>query len=100
MMKFGLNKEQYNYINEVVVKPLKNENAEVWCYGSRARNTHHKFSDLDLMVVSEKNLTTKIEEIKELLSNSNFPYKVDIVQLQNFAKAYLPSYEKDKIKWD
>ena len=98
-MKFGLNKKQYDYIYNTVVIPLQNHGATVWCYGSRARGDYHQFSDLDLMVESDKDVSKNIFEIQEKLTKSNFPYKVDLVELNNFSREYLPNFENDKVKW-
>jgi uncharacterized protein len=95
-MKLGLSSENYEFILNEVLVPLEDQGAEVWCYGSRARGDHNKFSDLDLMVVSEKDLSKIIHEISEKLSKSNFPYKVDLVQFSDFADSYKPGYFKDR----
>ncbi|MEN9825428.1 MAG: hypothetical protein RI953_1173, partial [Pseudomonadota bacterium] len=34
------------------------------------------------------------------LIESNFPYKVDVVQLRNFAKAYLENFYRERVLWD
>lgn len=98
-MKFGLSEEQYQFVIEQVVKPLENQGAQIWCYGSRARGSHKKFSDLDLMVESDKDLSQIISNIQEILSKSNFPYKVDLVDYKNFANSYKEQYQKDKIRF-
>ncbi|MFK8138007.1 MAG: nucleotidyltransferase family protein [Bdellovibrionales bacterium] len=95
-MKFGLTEEQFVYIFDTVVKPLKDSGAEVYCFGSRASCTHQKFSDLDLMVESSNDLSNIIGLIQEQLSNSNFPYKVDLVQFRDFAESYKENYQNNK----
>jgi uncharacterized protein len=97
-MKFGLNTEQFQFILDTIVNPLKAQGARVWCYGSRARGDHHPFSDLDLMIDSSLDLSLELGKIREQLSNSNFPFKVDLVLLSEFAKTYLPQFEKDKVE--
>jgi len=97
-MKFGLTEKQYRYIQEVVVAPLKNRGATVWIFGSRARKDHGKFSDLDIMVDSEEDISLLVSKIQETLENGNFPYKVDIVQSKDFAESYRESFEVDKVE--
>jgi predicted nucleotidyltransferase len=97
-MKFGLTQRQFQYIQEVVVTPLKNSGAKVWIFGSRARKDHGKFSDLDLMVESEEDISLLVSEIQEALENGNFPYKVDIVHNKDFADSYRESFELDKVE--
>jgi predicted nucleotidyltransferase len=98
-MKFGLNEKQYEFILKNVVEPLEAQGAIVWCYGSRARGDHHKFSDLDLMVENSLDQFSVIAEIQENLINSNFPFKVDIVRYNDFAESYKPNYQKDKVRF-
>jgi len=53
---------------------------EVLVFGSRAGGEPNKFSDLDLAILSEKPLGLSVmAELTEAFSESNLPYKVDIV---------------------
>jgi len=97
-MKFGLTDRQYQYIQETVVDPLKNQGAAVWIFGSRARGEHQKFSDLDLMVSSDNDISAHISKIQELLEEENFPFKVDIVESKNFAESYRKNFDRDKMQ--
>jgi type I restriction enzyme S subunit len=57
-------------------------NCEVYVFGSRATGKEKKFSDLDLVVNCKKSLTIKkISDLKEAFSNSDLPFRVDIVDL-------------------
>ncbi len=77
--------------------PLELLGARIWCYGSRARGDYHPFSDLDIMIEAENNISPeKIGNIREVLENSNFPYKVDLVMLSEFANSYIPKYQQEK----
>ncbi len=102
-MRFGLDSKQHRFISETVVEPLSALGAQVYCYGSRARGDHSPFSDLDLMVEAQEEETEKlrreISRIEELVENSLFPFKLDLVLLTEFASAYRDSYEKDKVAW-
>lgn len=95
-MKFGLSTQNYDFISAEVVAPLEKNGAEVWCYGSRARGDHHRFSDLDLMVESSSDLSNLINKILEKVSNTNFPYKMDLVQINEYADSYKDGYIKDR----
>jgi predicted nucleotidyltransferase len=95
-MKFGLTKEQFQYIQETVIDPLKSNGATVWIFGSRARGDNKKYSDLDIMVESREDISAIVGKIQENLESGNFPYKVDMVQNKDFAKSYRESFEKDK----
>lgn len=98
-MKFGLTTDQYHFIAEQVVAPLQARGAKVYCYGSRAREDHTPYSDLDLMIESDTDLSSLVSQLQEQLTNSNFPFKVDLVELRDFAESYREGYQKDKVPW-
>jgi predicted nucleotidyltransferase len=95
-MKFGLTDQEYHFIETNVVAPMSKLGAVVWCFGSRARGNFKRFSDLDLMIEIDRDLSQEINAIRELLTNSNFPIKVDIVQLSEFAESYRKGYQQEK----
>lgn len=96
-MKFGLTSTQFEFILNEIVIPLMELQMRVYCYGSRARGDHQKYSDLDLMIEGEPTGTLPLGALREKLQNSNLPFKVDLVLLSEFANAYRPSYEKDRV---
>lgn len=100
-MNFGLSQDQQEYILNVVVKPLCSRGLKVFCYGSRARGDHRPFSDLDLMVEGAPNqeIRSLVADIQEELTEGNFPLKVDLVFLDEFAVSYRAGYERDKREW-
>lgn len=64
---------------------------EVRTFGSRIRGTARKFSDIDIALVGNDKLSDKmISDLKEALSNSDLPYKVDILDW----KAISPEFRK------
>lgn len=97
-MNFGLESDDYKFIQETL-KPLTESGAKIYCFGSRARGDHKKFSDLDLMVEGSGSYDNELGLIKESFEESRLPIKVDIVELKNFAVEYLQNYEKDKVKF-
>lgn len=97
-MTFGLDSLQYSEISNFLVQPLKGAGASVFIFGSRARGDHREFSGVDIMVESSKDLSSLVAQIKEHFQQGNFPFKVDLVEKRHFSKAYLPSFEQDKIK--
>lgn len=100
-MSFGLQPQEQDYITQKIVEPLRKLNLEVYCFGSRARGTHRKFSDLDLMIEGKK--TSEAESLKsaleEILSKENFPFKVDLVFFDDYALAYQQNYLSDRVRW-
>lgn len=52
----------------------------VWVFGSRIKGTAKPFSDLDLAIIADKPLSLhKHAELVEAFSESDLPWKVDIV---------------------
>ena len=55
----------------------------VWAFGSRVKGTARKTSDLDLCVDNQTPLSFELLAcIRDAFSESNIPYKVDIVDWQ------------------
>lgn len=81
------------------LKPLQDQGANIWCFGSRARGDHHKFSDLDLMIDSQQDFTRELGNLKEIFEESNLPIKIDVVQWKDFAENYKESYLNDRKKF-
>lgn len=95
-MRFGLAHEDYAFIQRELEQRLKGK-ATVWCFGSRARGNHKPFSDLDLMIECEVDVTRELAELKEVFEESRLPIKVDLVELKDFAQSYRAGFEKDKV---
>ena len=95
-MKFGLSDTELATLHEKIVTPLSQAGAKVYCYGSRARGDHRKFSDIDIMVESNSDLSQQLAKIREEFENSNFPLKVDLVEFRHFAESYKSCYFADR----
>ncbi len=55
---------------------------KVYLFGSRAKGKHSEFSDFDLAFLSEEDISKELTLLRYVLEESNFPYKVDIVELK------------------
>ena len=99
-LDFGLKQDDLLYLRREVFEPLKAAGLKVFCFGSRARGDYKPFSDVDIMLegMTSAEHETLVSRIHEKLVNSNFPYKVDLVDHRNFASSYLDSYEREKIE--
>jgi len=64
---------------------------EVWAFGSRVQGNARPFSDLDLAIIEDEPLSADIKaELRYVLSESNLPVKVDIVEWSRLT----PSFQK------
>ncbi len=74
------------------------DEVDLFLFGSRARGDYNKFSDVDLGIYKKKDVDLKISLLREILENSNLPFKVDIVVLNNNEK-FKDIVSKEGIKW-
>jgi predicted nucleotidyltransferase len=69
-----------------------------WVFGSRATASARRFSDLDLAVEGEKPLSPDVMgDIAEALSESDLPYKVDVIDLRAVEPAFRALIDPDMI---
>ena len=90
-MKFGLSDSQFKILLDLVIRPLQNQGAKVFIFGSRAKGNHHPFSDIDLLFQENPNQPIQPELVSKILEdieNSNLVIKVDLVNEQALAKSY------------
>lgn len=89
---------------EIVLTVLRNylpQGAKVWVFGSRAKGTANHGSDLDLAIDADRLLTSKEKnQLENAFYESNLPYKVDIVDMQNVSDTFRPYIEKEQIVLD
>lgn len=81
------------YIN-ILIKIFNSycPNATILAYGSRIKGEAQEFSDLDLTVINFGDTNCNINELKNLINDSNIPILVDINYFEN-----LPDYIKNEI---
>ena len=60
------------------------ESTQAWVFGSRATGRARRYSDLDLAIDAGRQLTLdEIARLTEAFSDSDLPYKVDLVDWHN-----------------
>lgn len=71
---------------------------DVWAFGSRARHTAKKHSDLDLVVVSDRPLPLSTHAaIVDAFSESDLPYRVDVVDWATTDAGFRKIIERDRV---
>lgn len=71
---------------------------QAWVFGSRANTTARRYSDLDLAIESEKPLDiSALGDVAEAFSESDLPYKVDVIDLNSINAAFRAIIERDLI---
>ncbi len=71
---------------------------EVWAFGSRAKWTAKPHSDLDLAVITDKPLPLSVSAaLADDFSESNLPWKVDVVDWAATSDSFRIVIERDKV---
>lgn len=71
---------------------------EVWAFGSRAKWKAKEYSDLDLAVITDKPLSLELNaRLSDDFSESDLPWKVDIVDWATTREAFRKIIEKEKV---
>lgn len=74
------------------------KNAQVWVYGSRAKGTARKYSDLDLAIDCGKPIPNILMiDLKDAFIESELPYKVDIIDWQTTSDDFKEIIDEDRI---
>ena len=100
-MKYGLTDSEFQFLNEKVIKPLKQVQAKVYLFGSRANGKFKKFSDIDILYVPQSSQPIPLGVISQIiltLEESDFAYKIDLVSSAELAHSYRASVDKEKIE--
>ena len=71
---------------------------EVWAFGSRATRTAKRYSDLDLAVISDEPLSLETAaRLADAFSESDLPWRVDVVDWATTGEAFRRIIERDRI---
>lgn len=71
---------------------------DVWAFGSRAKWNAKEYSDLDLAIITEKPLAlTTSAALGEAFSESDLPWRVDIVDWSATNERFRKLIEQDKV---
>lgn len=80
---FGLEEKHLKYIKKVLEENFSNEDVKFFIFGSRAKGTNSKYSDIDIAIkINNKTISTDV--LGKLLiqfKDSTLPYEVDIIDL-------------------
>tara|TARA_R110002126_G_scaffold85942_3_gene207620 strand:+ start:95 stop:415 length:321 start_codon:yes stop_codon:yes gene_type:complete len=70
----------------------------VWAFGSRVHGTPKPYSDLDLAIISEQPLPLSLlAEVAEAFSESDLPWKVDLVDWATTSERFRQVIEEQKL---
>jgi predicted nucleotidyltransferase len=70
----------------------------VFAFGSRIKGTARQYSDLDLCIKGKEPLGLKrFSELQDAFSESNIPYKVDIIDWHTISESFRQIIEENKV---
>ncbi len=69
-------------------------NSQIWAYGSRVNGDAHEGSDLDLTVIDFGDEKCSINELKQILNDSNIPFLIDINEYKNLPESFQKEIRK------
>jgi type I restriction enzyme, S subunit len=91
-----MRQEQWEIVRAILQKRVPQY--EVWAFGSRTRGTAKPFSDLDLAVITDKPLSLEVSAaLSEDFSESDLPWKVDVVDWAATSESFRKIIERDKV---
>lgn len=94
---FGLSAEDWSIVERELIAKLRNEGCTLYVFGSRARGDYQPFSDLDILVDTDRELSDLLSEIRDALEESQLPIKVDVVLWSELAESYRRFVDEEKI---
>ena len=95
---FGLEKKHIDFILDTLKQNLPN--GEFYIFGSRAKGTNKKYSDLDIAVkcANEKISADVLGKLLIIFTDSTLPYEVDIVDLNAIDEKFKTLIKDDLVE--
>lgn len=90
-----ISSEQRNVLLALLKKHLPN--TCVWVYGSRARLTAKKSSDLDIVVFARSGQKRQVGDLREALEQSDLPFRVDLFVWDDVPEGFRKKIESDHV---
>ena len=89
--------EQWQIVAAILQKHVPDK--EVWAFGSRATHTEKPYSDLDLAISGDIGLSLSLlAAIEHDFSESDLPFKVDVVDSAAISPAFRGVIEGHRVK--
>ena len=75
-------------IKALVMRALNGKSCAVYLFGSRATGAARPASDFDVAVLAAEDISCELSVARDMLDESNIPFKVDVVDLRLAAPAF------------
>ena len=94
--KIDIRPDYWDIVRDILQKHVPQY--AVWAFGSRAKWTAKEYSDLDLSIITDKPLSLDVSaSLSDDLSESDLPWKVDIVDWASTSESFRKVIERDKV---
>ena len=95
------NKKYHKQIQKIILKRLKGYKFQLFLFGSEAKKTFGRTSDIDVAIMPITPLPRSLlSEIREELEESNIPYPVDLVDLSRAGQEFIHRVTQEGILWN
>jgi hypothetical protein len=89
-----------NEVKRIVFAMLGQIPAEVYLFGSWARQEERRTSDIDIAIGCEdSSASERLMSIRTALEESTIPYRVDVIDLTSVARVFADKIRKEGIPW-
>ncbi len=75
-------------IKAILMHALGGKPCAVYLFGSRATGAAQPASDFDIAVFADEDISRELSTARDMLEESNIPFKVDLVDLRLVAPAF------------
>jgi len=97
MLNLDLDNQYVEFIKETINSVL--DDVEIYIFGSRTQGKSLEYSDVDIALKGKTQIEfDKILNLRATFSNSTFPYKVDIIDLNNIDEKFYNIIKDDLYK--
>ena len=84
----------------IVFKHIDPSNADIWLFGSAARDDLRRWSDIDVAVEPRSELSPMaLVNLREELEESTIPYPVDVVDLRSAGDSLKKAVKEEGVQW-
>lgn len=91
-----INQTNWEIVHQILKKYVPH--FDVWAFGSRATGKAKKYSDLDLAIITNEPLPLDERSLLvDAFSESDLPWKVDIVDWATTSEKFRSIIEKEKV---
>ena len=87
-------------VQALVLKGLGDTDARVYLFGSWARGTNQRTSDIDIALEHRGDVTPYlVAKIRDLLEESSIPFNVDVVDLTQAGEGLIKNVKREGLLW-